>query len=60
MSGMAGMAMDATFAVPLPKTPQAFRALAATNNTAVNIRIIPTHSRSRRPPALKAVTVRAL
>jgi tyrosinase len=61
MMGMEGMAMDATFAVPLPKAPQAFRGLtAAANNTAVNIRIIPTQRRARRAPALKAVSVRAL
>lgn len=60
MRSMAGMAMDATFSVPLPKAPQAFRGLGAAANTSVNVRIVPTNRRSRRPPVLKAVSVRAL
>lgn len=60
MKGMAGMAMDATFHVPLPRAPQTFSNLGATNNTAVNIRILPTNRRAQSAPALKAVSVRAL
>lgn len=60
MMGMEGMVMDATFAVPLPKSPQTFRSLGAAANTAVNIRIVPTQRRARRAPALRAVSVRAL
>jgi hypothetical protein len=52
--------MDATFSVPLPKAPQAFHGLTATANTVIDIRILPTHRRSSKPPALKAVSVRAL
>ena len=50
---------DATFAVPLPKAPQAFRSLAAVNAT-VNIRIVPAHGQTQRPLLLKSATIRAL
>jgi tyrosinase len=54
-----GPASDATFAVPLPKTPQAFTGLAAVNST-VNIRIVPAYGNTQRPPMLKSVTIRAV
>jgi tyrosinase len=60
MKGMDGMAMDATFSVPLPKSPQTFRGLGAAANTAVNIRILPTHPHAQKAPALKAVSVKTL
>ena len=52
-----GKTGDATFAVPLPKTPQAFKGLAATNAT-VEIRIVPAYGQTQ--PLLKSATVRAL
>jgi tyrosinase len=57
MMNMMGPAHDATFAIPLPKTPEAFHGLTAANAT-VNIRIVP-RGRSQEAPALKAVSIRA-
>jgi tyrosinase len=54
------MSADATFAVPLPKTLQAFAAPAAANNTTLDIRLVPSHEQDRTAPALKAVSVDAL
>ena len=59
MSHAHGPAADATFAVPLPKAPQAFTGLAAVNST-VNIRIVPADGNTQTPPLLKSVTIRAL
>lgn len=50
---------DATFAVPLPKAPQAFKGLAAAT-ASVNIRIVPAYGRRKTPAVLKAATVRAV
>ena len=50
---------DATFAVSLPKAPQAFKGLAATNAT-VDIRIVPADKRSQKPVLLKSVTIRSI
>jgi len=65
MSGMKGMPMDATFTVPLPKAPQAFaEALAAPPNNAappgISIRVVPSHGRRGKAPALKSVSMHAL
>jgi tyrosinase len=49
---------EATFAVPLPKAPQAFRSLTATNAT-VDIRIVPVRGQTQRP-LLKSATIREL
>ena len=49
---------EARFAVPLPKSPQAFQGLAAVNAT-VSIRIVPAHGRGR-APILKSATIRSL
>jgi tyrosinase len=54
-----GAAPEATFAVPLPKTPQAFTGLEAVN-AAVNISIVPAHGRRGVAPVLKSATVRAI
>jgi tyrosinase len=59
MGGMA-MAMDATFAVPLPKKPQAFAALGAANNAALTIRVVPSHGLGGPAPVLKAVSIGSL
>jgi tyrosinase len=60
MPGMK-MSTDATFAVPLPKTLQAFTALpAAASNATLNIRVVPAHAQGGPAPALKAVSVGAL
>jgi len=50
---------DATFAVPLPKAPQAFKGLATTNAT-IEIRIVPANGGTQQPPLLKRATIRAL
>jgi tyrosinase len=59
---MPGMKMspDVTFAVPLPRTLQAFTALAATNRTALNIRVVPSHGQAAPAPVLRAVSIGAL
>jgi tyrosinase len=57
MPGMT-MAMNATFAVPLPRKPQAFAALGAANNAALTIRLVPSHGGLA--PVLKAVSVGSL
>jgi tyrosinase len=49
---------DATFAVPLPRTQQAFRSLGATNAT-VEIRIVPVGG-THQPLLLKGATIRAV
>ena len=54
-----GTPADATFAVPLPKAPQAFTGLAAVN-AAVNISIVPAHGPRRSTPLLKSAVVRSL
>jgi tyrosinase len=59
MSHGHGTPGDATFAVPLPKAPQAFKGLAATNAT-VDIRIVPAQGQTQRPPLLKSATIRVL
>jgi tyrosinase len=52
------MAEDATFAVPLPKRPEAFHNLAAAQ-VSVNIRIVPAQARGK-STTLKAVSVRSV
>jgi tyrosinase len=59
MGGMA-MAMDATFAVPLPKKPQAFAAQSTANNAALTIRVVPSHGLGGPAPVLKAVSIGSL
>jgi tyrosinase len=59
MPGM-HMSSDATFAVPLPKTLNAFTGLGAANNATLNIRLVPAHGQGGPAPALKAVTVGAI
>lgn len=49
----------ATFAVPLPRAPQAFKGLAAVN-ASVDISIVPAHGPRRSTPLLKSATVRSL
>ena len=50
---------EARFAVPLPKTPQAFKALGAAATSTVEIRIVPAHGGGR-TPIVKSVTIRSL
>jgi tyrosinase len=56
MAHMPGMdhAMDATFAVPLPRSPAAFKS-AELGATTINIRVVPSNDRLSGPPALKGV-----
>ena len=54
------MPVDTTFAIPLPKAPEAFHGLAAALNVSVNIRIVPSHGHGENAPALKAASVRAM
>ncbi len=58
MKNMTGMEHDDTFAIPLPKAPEAFHSLTAAKAT-VNIRIVPSHGHGEKAPALKAVSVQA-
>jgi tyrosinase len=60
MTHMHHMPADATFAVPLPKAPQAFHNLEAATTASVNIRVVPSHPHGEKPPLLKSVLVRAL
>jgi hypothetical protein len=62
---MEGMAMDATFTVPLPSSPQAFaQALAASPDKStpanIKIRVVSSHRPHEKAPALKSVSVHAL
>lgn len=55
-----GEPADASFAVPLPKAPQAFPGLEATN-VPVNIRIVPAQGHGQRVvTVLKSATIRSL
>ena len=58
MSHAHGTPGDATFAVPLPKAPQAFKGLEATNAT-VEIRIVAAGGQTQ-PSLLKSATIRAI
>ena len=58
MPGM-HMAMDSTFAVPLPKALPAFTALGAAAKTTLNIRLVPAHGQGGPAPAIKALSVGA-
>jgi tyrosinase len=65
MSSMEGMAMDATFTVPLPSAPQAFaQALAASPDKSapanIKIRVVSSHRPHEKAPALKSISVHAL
>jgi tyrosinase len=54
------MPADATFAIPLPKAPEAFLNFEAAKNALVNIRIVSSQGHGGRAPALKAASIRAL
>ena len=51
------MSTDTSFAVPLPKTLQAFTALDEANNATLHIRVVPSQRQGGPSPALKAVSV---
>lgn len=55
MSGMA-MSHDATFAVPLPKTLNAFKTLEA-EQTKLDIRLVPSSGQAKRATPVKAATI---
>jgi tyrosinase len=59
MPGMK-MSTEVTFAVPLPKTLQAFTAPSATNKATLNIRVVPSNGQAAAAPALRAVSVGTL
>ncbi len=59
MPGM-NLSTEVTFAVPLPKTLQAFTAPSATNKATLNIRVVPSNGPAAAAPALRAVSVGAL
>jgi tyrosinase len=61
-AAMPGMRMstDATFAVPLPRQPQAFATLRAAGNTTLSIRLVPAQGQGGPPPALRSVAVAPL
>lgn len=54
-----GPAAAPTFAVPLPKSPQAFQSLGAAATAAVNIRIVPAHGRGK-APVLRTAVIKSL
>lgn len=56
MAGMTGPGHVSTFAVPLPKAPEAFHGLEAVN-APVSIRVVP-RGHGQKAPVIKAVTVR--
>jgi tyrosinase len=56
MPGM-HMSTDATFAVPLPKKPEAFAALGAARNATLNIRVVPARGQGGAAPTIKALSV---
>lgn len=56
MSHMARMPQEASFVVPLPKSPEAFNSLEATESTRINIRVVPTN-REGSTPIVKGVTL---
>jgi tyrosinase len=56
MPGMT-MSMDATFAVPLPRSLQAFTALGAAANAVLNIQVVPSHGAGASAPMLRALSV---
>jgi tyrosinase len=60
MMNMNGMAADATFAVPLPRAPEAFHALGAARNVSVDIRVVASQGHGEKAPALKAATIRTM
>ena len=60
MADMKDMPMDATFAVPLPKTREAFSASVTGSNMNINIRVVPSQGNSQEAPPLKALSVHAL
>ncbi len=58
MPGMR-MAMDTTFAVPLPKALPAFTAMGAAPSATLNIRMVPARGQPGPTPTLRAVAVGA-
>jgi tyrosinase len=60
MTNMVGMAHDATFAVPLPKAPEAFHALNAAPNVSVTIRVVPSQGQGGKAPIVKSLKVQML
>jgi tyrosinase len=60
MMRMEGSPTDATFAVPLPRAPEAFHAFVETKNALLNVRILPAQGRGEKVPALKSASIRAL
>lgn len=58
MPGMHGHGgMDLTFSVPLPRTLQAFTALAAGADATLKIRVVPSHGQDKQAVTLKAVSL---
>src|SRR5207245_3852693 len=60
MMRMEGSPTDATFAVPLPRAPEAFHAFVEAKNALLNVRILPAQGRGEKVPALKSASIRAL
>jgi tyrosinase len=57
---MEGAPADATFAIPLPRAPEAFHGLAEARNPLLNIRVLPAQGFGEKVPALKSAEIRAL
>jgi tyrosinase len=60
MTHMSGMPSDVTFNVPLPKAPEAFRALGAAASTSVSVQIQPSYGHGGKAPMLKGLSIRPL
>jgi tyrosinase len=60
MASMKRMPVDASFAVPLPKAPEAFLNFEAAKNALVHIRVVPSQGHDEKAIALKAATIRVI
>lgn len=60
MAAMQGMGHEVTFAVPLPKKPEAFRGAESAANSTVNVSIVPSQKSVKSAPVmLKSVKVKS-
>jgi tyrosinase len=57
---MEGMSTDATFSIPLPKSPEPFHSLEAADKVSVSIRILSSQGQGEKAPAMQAAVVRAV
>ena len=60
MSGMQGMPMSATFAVPLPRRREAFTETLSSTRPPITIRVVPSQGNLEAVPALESVVIHRL